>query len=291
MTTVNDDDLYDIVYNEHQPEPAPIHFASPLAAITDDDDDVNANNKYGINKLNISSIRPTVDWQSTKLGGSKILILGAPNSGKSILIKDILYCKRDIVPVGCVVSGTEAFNNFYSKIFPELFIYNKFEPVLIDRIYKRQETAKKNLPSNPWALLILDDCMADTKIMKSKAVADLIKNSRHWDLTTFIVNQYVFDMDPSLRSNVDGIFIFRTPNKTNLQKIYSNFASQIPSFDLFNDMMATMTVDYNCIYIDLQGKSNEWQNNVYYYKAKDHGEFKFGCRDFWDFNAARCIRK
>lgn len=251
--------------------------------------DVNHNNKYGIKPLDISTVRPTRNWAVSKIGGSKIIILGAPNSGKSILIKDILHSKRDIVPVGCVVSGTEAVNNFYSPIFPDCFIYNKFEPSLIDRIYKRQEMAKKYV-KNPWAILVLDDCMADTKMMKTKAVSDLIKNSRHWDLTTFIVNQYVFDMDPSLRTNFDGIFIFRTGNINNLKKIYLNFASIIPTFTEFSDIMSNMTTDYNCIYIDMQPKSNDWRSAVFYYKAKVHDAFKFGSQDYWDFSKARCIK-
>ena len=46
---------------------------------------------------------------------SIIVLLGKRNTGKSVLVKDILYHKRDI-PVGTVISHTDNLTHFYAQI-------------------------------------------------------------------------------------------------------------------------------------------------------------------------------
>ena len=57
--------------------------------------------------------------------GKVIVFIGKRETGKSFLVRDLLYYHQDI-PVGCVISGTEGSNSFYSKIMPSIFIHNQF---------------------------------------------------------------------------------------------------------------------------------------------------------------------
>ena len=50
-----------------------------------------------------------------------VVFVGKRETGKSFLVRDMLYYKQDI-PVGSVISGTEAANSFYSSMMPSLFI-------------------------------------------------------------------------------------------------------------------------------------------------------------------------
>ena len=70
-------------------------------------------------------------------GGSKIVVIGKPGTGKSTLITDLLYHKKHIFPIGMVFSGTEDSNGHYSKIFPKSFVYNKLNDDRIQFIYKK----------------------------------------------------------------------------------------------------------------------------------------------------------
>jgi len=49
-------------------------------------------------------------------GGSKIVIIGKPGTGKSTLIKALLYSKRHIFPVGMAMSGSEDTNHAFAEI-------------------------------------------------------------------------------------------------------------------------------------------------------------------------------
>lgn len=242
--------------------------------------------KIELQELNLDSIRPTEDSIKTSLGGSKICIIGKPGTGKSVLIKDLIYSKKHIIPVGTVISGSEDSNRFYERFFPKLFIYEKYDKNVIQRFVDRQKVAKENL-ENPWSILILDDCMDDVKVFSDPLMIGLFKNSRHWAMLSIFACQYVFDFKPVIRSNIDGVFIFREPNLTNREKIYKNFASIIPTFKLFSLIMDEITTDFMCLYINNQTTSNNWQDCVFYYKAVLRDDFVFGCDDYWTFAEAR----
>lgn len=242
--------------------------------------------KIELKELDLNVIRPNAESVKTTMGGSKITIIGKPGSGKSVLIKALLDAKKHLIPAGLVVSGSEDTNKFYSKIFPPLFVYEQFDTAIIESVQKRQKIAKENLP-NSWFVLLLDDCMNDVKLFNNPLMMGLIKNSRHWNLLSIFANQYVFDFKPVIRTNLDGVFIFREPNQANREKIYKDFAGIIPTYKLFCQLMDELTTDHTCIYIDNTNTGNDWKECVFWYKAPLLPDFKFGCDEYWQFSDDR----
>ncbi|ASZ85012.1 032R [Cherax quadricarinatus iridovirus] len=244
-----------------------------------------------IKELDINSIRPNVESMKTDIGGMKIAIIGKPSSGKSVLIKHLLYAKKHLIPVGMVISGSEDSNGFYSKIFPQLFIYEKYKKDVVKNFIERQKLSKKYHLPNSWSVLVMDDCMDDVKVFNDPLIQGLFKNGRHWNMLALFANQYVLDFKPAIRTNLDGIFIFREPNNSNREKIYKNFASVIPTFKIFCHLMDKLTVDYTSIYIknQLNNTRNEehWTNYVFYFKAQIVPDFTFGCDDYIRFSEDR----
>jgi hypothetical protein len=222
-------------------------------------------------------------------GGSKYCIIGKPGSGKTTLTEDIIYSKLDLIPVAEVISGSEDSNSFYSQFFPKLFVHEKYDKETIEKFIQRQKLAISNFktPTTPWALLIMDDCMDNTKIFSDPLLIGLFKNSRHWKMMSLFICQYVLDFKPVIRSSLDGVFIFREPNVSNREKLWKNFASIIPTFSLFCKIMDDITVDHTCLYIDNFTTTNNWQDCVYYYKATRRPPFKFGCLDYRIFAEQR----
>ena len=145
-----------------------------------------------IRELNIESIPPaTSTMYNENQGGAKIVVIGKPGTGKTTLISSLLYAKKNIFPIGMVMSGTEDSNGYYKKIFPSTFVYNKLEEDKIEDFIKRQKIAKKHL-HNPWAVLLLDDCTDDPKLFNKPLFHGLYKNGRHWKMWYILSLQYLW---------------------------------------------------------------------------------------------------
>jgi GTPase SAR1 family protein len=232
-------------------------------------------------------IPPTTDnFQEKDTTGSKIVVIGKPGSGKSYLLRDMIYSKKHIYPVGMAQSGTENDNHFYSTIFPDLFIWPELDRAAIENFIRRQQLVKQLLP-NPWAILILDDCMEKSEEFRKPLYTRIFKNGRHWKSLFVIAMQYALDVPPAIRTCIDGVFIFRETILRNRKILYENYASIIPTKELFYKLMDEITNDHTALYISNNTTTNDWTKCVYWYKAREVPEFKFGCEDYWLFHNER----
>ena len=60
-----------------------------------------------------------------------VVMIGKRNTGKSFLIRDLLYHHTNL-PIGTVISGTESANHFYENIIPKIFIHDEYRSDIID---------------------------------------------------------------------------------------------------------------------------------------------------------------
>ena len=238
-----------------------------------------------IKELDIHSIRPRTGAADET--GGKYIIIGKPGSGKSVLIKYIVYMKKHIFPVANIVSGTEDSNKFFQECFPPVVIHDALSVELIQRFKKRQKLVAELIPENPWALLINDDCMDDTQLFRKPIFQDLFKNGRHWKMLYILGMQYAMDIPPALRTCIDGAFIFREPNLRNRKILYENYAGVIPSFDMFCSILDQITDDFTALFVDNRTTSNNFEECIFWIKAEEIQGFKFGCEDYWLFHKDR----
>mgnify|MGYP003328333912 CR=1 FL=1 len=79
----------------------------------------------------------------TSISSDKVCVfIGKRETGKSFLVKDLLYYHRS-VPIGTVISGTEAANTFYGDMVPSLFIHDAYTPEIVANTLKRQKLVVK----------------------------------------------------------------------------------------------------------------------------------------------------
>ena len=216
-----------------------------------------------------------------------VVLIGKRDTGKSYLCRDILYYHHDI-PVGQVISGTEGANQFYSQIVPKLFIHEEFNTNIVQNILKRQKMMIEKLNDgeycDPRAFLILDDCLYDNTWSKDKYMRSVFMNGRHYKLLFLLTMQYALGIPPNLRTNIDYVFILRENYVSNRKRLYEHYAGMFPTFEMFCQVMDQCTEDYECLVINNNAKSNKLTDQVFWYKADSHPEFKIGAESYWKYS-------
>lgn len=72
-----------------------------------------------------------------------VVLFGRRGTGKSFLLRNILYAMRHIFAFGIVFSRTEVANGFFSDFIPESFIYDDVYPEAIERLMKMQADRRR----------------------------------------------------------------------------------------------------------------------------------------------------
>ena len=243
-----------------------------------------------IKELHPDMIDPNDKTVHVEKKGFRLVMIGKPGSGKSNMIKYLLFCKKHLIPVGIAMSGSETLNHDFKKYFHSLFVYNDYEPESLEDAIKRQKLAVQHLEYK-WAALILDDCTNKPSELNSEIQHKLYKIGRHAQVLYILSLQFCMDVDTSIRTCVDGVMIFRETNIANRKRLYENYAGVIPDFYLFCKLMDELTSDHTAMYIHNRTTSSDWKECVFYCHAPDMDElypdFKFGCEDSWKYAKAR----
>jgi hypothetical protein len=246
-----------------------------------------------LHKFNLRSIT----FKPDESKGPVIVLIGRRDTGKSFLVRDLLFHHQDI-PVGIVISGTEAGNGFYKNHVPKLFIHHEYNTMLIENVMRRQKAVLKQMERDvaqyrrstidPRTFVILDDCLYDDKWTRDKLMRGLFMNGRHWKIMLIITMQYPLGIPPALRTNIDYVFVLREPTMNLREKIWRNYASMFPTLESFSSVLDQTTENYECMVIRNNTQSNKLSDQVFWYKAESRPDFRLGSKEFWDASNELC---
>jgi hypothetical protein len=250
---------------------------------------------YCVNKLQKMANEATARLNIKKFNmnemqlNSKVALIGKPGTGKSSLMKDLLYNHREKFPVGLIMSETSRDSGDFDGMVPDLFMHDTYNQEALDNLVIRQKRmVRANGEQHPrnFAFVILDDCMDDTTWVHHPTIKGIFKNGRHWDLFFLLAMQYCLDIPPPLRTALDYIFILREPNLRNRKQLWENYASIFPTFNMFCDALDDLTQNYHCMVIKNRVLSNKIEDVVFWYKARMHKPFRIGTQEWWKWSEA-----
>lgn len=222
----------------------------------------------------------------SRIGSGRVVcIVGKRNSGKSVLVRDIMFHKRH-VPAGVVMSGTEDGNRYYGEFVPDSFIYHDFdERALVKLVGRQRRLAREGRASDVF--VVLDDVVYDNKIFKSKVMKQLFFNGRHWKIFLIITTQFATSLPVEYRANCDYVIAFREPIFVNREKLHKYYFGIFPKMRAFELVFQKCTNDYEVLVSDNTVQSNKIEDCVYWYKAALHPPFRVGHAMFWDYHNRR----
>jgi hypothetical protein len=211
------------------------------------------------------------------------LFIGKRGTGKSTCLKDVLFHHRH-VHAGVCMSGTEECNEFWKECVPDTFIFNDYEPKTTRKLIKRQRRARQEGRNPEPIFFIAEDVLYDKRLSHDANIRGVFMNGRHWNILFLVTMQYVLDIPPSMRSNVDFVFAFREHVLANKEKLWRAFYGIFPSYDMFDQVFNACTEGYECLVLDNTRKTNKIEECVFWYKADRREGFRVGSKEYWAFH-------
>jgi hypothetical protein len=225
-----------------------------------------------------------------KIKNSICIFLGRRGTGKSILIKDLLWHHQDI-PMVMALSHTDSMTHYYEQFIPPILIHNEYSPEIMEKAFDRQKIALAKEWKDPRLCVIFDDVLSDAKAWaKDKCIKELFYNGRHYKILFLLALQTVSgDISPAFRTNIDFTFILRNNIFRDREVIYKNYAGMFKTREIFERVLDSCTEDNGCLVIDNTTKSNRLEDQVFYYKAEIRNNFKMCSESIWRQSKEECV--
>jgi energy-coupling factor transporter ATP-binding protein EcfA2 len=235
-------------------------------------------------KLKIKKFSPATQLKTD----ATVLLIGRRGSGKSTLMGDLMYHMRDKLNFGIAMSPTEESNSAFGRFVPQTCIYNQFSGAALDVMLEIQRKAvKRNKYKNVY--LVMDDCMYDKKVMRGVNIRELFMNGRHRKIFHMNAVQYLMDMSPDIRAQIDFVFALKENNVSTREKLWKFFFGVFQNFADFDIVVKNCTRGYDAIVLDNtihKDSDNAIVDCVFWYRADPTipTTFEVGDSVFWDLS-------
>ena len=230
---------------------------------------------------------PEFNPEDIKLDATLVFI-GKRRTGKSWALRDIMYRLKDKIPAGIVFSQTDSLNKFWQAYVPKKFIYSKYDPAILDALFKRQKEIlnDKNLTEEEAEekarfFVLLDDVISDQRLKYDENLMELFVAGRHYKLLVLITTQYAKAITPTIRGNTDFVFIMKTIQARQREALWEDFADFLTK-DAFNRLTDAYTEENEILVVNTCPEQHmDPLEMMSWWKAQDPGPFKIGSKEYW----------
>ncbi|KAK9827216.1 hypothetical protein WJX74_010697 [Apatococcus lobatus] len=202
-------------------------------------------------------------------------------------MKTLLWYKRHI-PSGVAMSETEQSNRFWQDCVPKSFIYDEYCSDAVEtmiNVQRKRHKAVTDPEQMEPVFWVAEDCMGSGELSKCKHARRVFTNGRQWRIFALLSLQYVTDLPPKFRGQVDYVFAYRALAEDDREKLYQYFFSgAFSSYGDFLQVLKACTSDYHCLVLDATKPTNKLDEQVFWWKAPPAPEFKAGSKEFWQFH-------
>jgi len=182
---------------------------------------------YELKKFNLKSMTKFNEPYHT------IGIIGGRGTGKTTIIRNILYYFHPLIRYTIIFSGTAHFENEYKGMIPELYMHEKLDDKIIDQIFIDQSRlinkineGKVHKGCKKLVIIILDDIVGTNKEWKNSInLEKILKQGRHFNILLILSVQTPLNIPSGLRDNFN--YVISTSINTDKRKttLYENFSN------------------------------------------------------------------
>jgi energy-coupling factor transporter ATP-binding protein EcfA2 len=206
-------------------------------------------------------------WKPEEAKSNRIfLIVGRRGSGKTVLLRHLMYIMKDRIDFAIAFCPTVESRNMLKEHLPEACVYDRLvQSKVDDTVAAASQLAAKGVKRK--FLLIFDDVLYEKAAFRTKAIRELFFNGRHYGCAALILTQYLVDIEPSLRSNVDFCVTFKDNILSNKMRLWKYMFGLLSTMDDFVSVHDRCTQNYECLVLDNTGASSAVSDSLFWYTA------------------------
>lgn len=231
---------------------------------------------------------------SSMKDNSITLLLGARGTGKSTLSQTFMSYKTHL-PEGICISPTDEMTGFWRQHIPPLYIHHDYTADTLDDFldhqhakwldYKR-ECKRKGVPCEEGkvepAFVILDDVTYDKNFFRKKSARRLFMNGRHYNVFVLVTCQYLVDLEPGLRNQIDYVVMLNETSPDTIEKLYQYFAKRIfPTFRSFTQTLESCTENREALVLNKRAHPKDLEEAVQFFRASPGMKYMLGSPTYW----------
>ena len=194
-----------------------------------------------------------------------ISLVAKRNSGKSVLLKQLVEQQQDELHKIYVVCPTESINRFYRTLVPSSCIFDEWSEQWANALIEKMTKINQDTPANERKniLLILDDVMADTNFANSPALKKIYLRGRHCGIGVIATCQYLYNLPPVCRNNCDWCIVGQM-NRQSVMLLSDEYLSGDLDKPGFFKLYNRTTRDYQFLVINCNSiKDSDDLNQIY----------------------------
>ena len=223
----------------------------------------------------------------------KHLFIGGSGRGKTQGLLSILSHIAPTVDMCLLFCPTETTREFFRRrrMIPDSHIFPSLDLDIIAKALAsmrelRARGKKRSL------LLCLDDCSFEKKTWLHPTMQELLYNQRHLGIHTFITAQYVLDLPPNARSNIDYVYTTSDSCFANIKRLHNCFFGCFRRAEDMHRVHTATTKDFALCVADLTQVAVESPADmVFYYRAPAQiPKFAIGRDIYWKLEEKQRLR-
>jgi hypothetical protein len=140
--------------------------------------------------------------------------------------------------------------------------YDNFDITKLQEIVSKQKKAKiisKQKNTNHENIcIVLNNIAFDKSIMKTDIIRELFLNGRLYGITFILSIQYLLELDPTTRTNIDNLFIYNQRDTNRLHRYFFGILEKE------SHLKKILDAPNNCIILNNFTKSDEIDKNIFW---------------------------
>jgi hypothetical protein len=189
------------------------------------------------------------------------------NTGKTTMVRDLLWHHQDLSAASAIVGVIDEHPRMQTLMGDD-HVSDEYSAERMAAIVEQHRAT-----GGPTVIL-LDNCLYESAVFDDPVMRDLFEIAETTQTCVLITMLYAMGIPQRMLNRVGRVCLFREKISANRRRLYQCYATWIPEFDIFCQVLDQCTDDYGCLVLDTRADDLPWEDRIAWAKAEMRPAFQ-----------------